>query len=335
MITGGAGAIGNNLVIALDKVLKCKDITVIDDLSSYKLKTPVLIDKNTNVRFIQGDITNEGDIKRAFRNKPDIVFHLAAFFANQNSIEYPFKSINVDIKGTLNILEYSLLSNVEKVVYASSGCAIYGSYPKLPIEEDFISINLTTPYQINKLTGEMYCNYFLNHYDLNITNCRFFNSYGPGEFPGQFRNVIPNMIYWATNGEALPITGKGNETRDFTSVFDLVQGLLKSASNKNSKGKAFNLASSKEVKIIDLANTINDLTSNEGGIEFLNRRKWDTKPRILASIKKAKKIINYSPVINFNEGLLDTINWHKKNINLVREHADFPPGINPSIVDRK
>ena len=143
-----------------------------------------------------------------------MVFHLAAFFANQNSVDYPEISAEVDVIGIIKLLEYSRLAKVERFIYASSGCAIYGSYGKMPLKEDFISMHLTTPYQVNKMTGEMYCNFYGHHYDMKITNCRFFNSYGPGEVPGQYRNVIPNFIYWAMKGQSLPITGTGKETRD-------------------------------------------------------------------------------------------------------------------------
>ena len=186
------------------------------------------------------------DLKRVFKEDPTLIFHLAAFFANQNSVDYPEISAEVDILGQIRLLEYSRLSRVEKFVYASSGCAIYGSYPKMPLKEDFISMHLTTPYQINKMTGEMYCNFYRHHYGMKTVNCRFFNSYGPGEAPGQYRNVIPNFIYWAMNGFSLPITGTGKETRDFTYVLDLVQGLIKAGYYEKAVGENFNLASGTE-----------------------------------------------------------------------------------------
>ena len=98
---------------------------------------------------------------------------MAAFFANQNSVDYPEISADVDVIGHIKLLEYSRLANVEKFIYASSGCAIYGSYGKLPLEENFISMHLTTPYQINKMTDEMYNNYYYHNYNLPIINCRF------------------------------------------------------------------------------------------------------------------------------------------------------------------
>ena len=139
---------------------------------------------------------------------------------------------------------------------------------------------LTTPYQINKMTGEMYCNFYNHHYGLPIVNCRFFNYYGPGEAPGQYRNVIPNFIYWAMKGIPLPITGTGEETRDFTYVLDFVQGLIKAGYYPGAVGENFNLASEKEIRIRDLVKMVNEATGNKADIIFRERRKWDTKPRL-------------------------------------------------------
>ena len=223
LITGGAGAIGSNLTRAIAE-LGAKTVIVFDNLSSSAAwNVPPL----PNVMFVRGDIRDEIMLKRVFFDRPEYVFHLAAFFANQNSVDFPERSADVDVLGQIKLLEYSRLAKIEKFIYASSGCAIYGSYGKMPLEEDFISMHLTTPYQINKMTGEMYCNFYGHHYDMNIVNCRFFNSYGPGEVPGQYRNVIPNFIYWGMKHQPLPLTGTGEETRDFTNVLDLVQGLLK------------------------------------------------------------------------------------------------------------
>ncbi len=337
LVTGGAGAIGSNLIIALSLLVgDTGKVIVLDNLSAIKYKEPWNVTPLPNIMFIYGDVRNEIDLKRVFKEDPQIVFHLAAFFANQNSIDYPEIAADVDIIGLIRLLEYSRLAKIERFIYASSGCAIYGSYPKLPLKEDFISMHLTTPYQINKMTGEMYCNFYHHHYGLKIVNCRFFNSYGPGEVPGQYRNVIPNFIYWAMKGLPLPITGTGEETRDFTFVYDLVQGLIKAGYYESAIGESFNLAAGREVKIIDVAKLVNEVTGNKAGIEFRKRRKWDTKPRLLASIEKAKKLINYNPIItDFREGFLKTIEWFKDFWNEIEKSADFPPGMSSAVRDAK
>jgi len=192
-------------------------------------------------------------------------------------------------------------------------------------------MHLTTPYQINKMTGEMYCNFYHHHYGINIVNCRFFNSYGPGEVPGQYRNVIPNFIYWAMQGMSLPITGTGEETRDFTYVLDLVQGLVKAGFNPKAVGENFNLAAGREIRISDMAEMVNQVTGNKTPINFMPRRKWDTKPRLLASIDKAHALIGYSPIGQFETGFQRNIDWFQSNWDTILELADFPPGMSSAV----
>ncbi len=330
LVTGGAGAIGTHLCTAIADA-GAKMVVILDDLSSgYTWNIP----ERKNIMFIKGCITEDVSLKRVFFEKPKYVFHLAAFFANQNSIDYPEKDLMVNGLGTLKLLEYSFFNKVERFIYASSGCSIYGSSSPLPLTEEFSSMNLSTPYQITKMLGELYCNFFKNHYELHTVKTRFFNSYGPGEVPGQYRNVIPNFIYWAIKGEALPITGSGEETRDFTYVRDLVDGLLRAGYYKSAIGQEFNLASGEETKIIDLANMINTIVGNKAGIKFIQRRKWDTKSRLLASVERAEKLIHYKPITKFQDGLVKTVEWFRDNWENIEQSASFVPGISSAVRDR-
>lgn len=332
LVTGGAGAIGSNLIIALSLLIGDKGkVIVLDNLSSIKEKNPWNVAPLSNIMFVEGDIRSDIDLKRVFKEDISIVYHLAAFFANQNSVDYPEKSADVDILGIIKLLEYSRLAKIERFVYASSGCAIYGSYGQVPLKEDFISMHLTTPYQVNKMTGEMYCNFYYHHYELPIVNCRFFNSYGPGEVPGQYRNVIPNFIYWALQNKPLPITGTGEATRDFTYVIDLVQGLVKGAYNPKAIGENFNLASASEISILKMVQTVKRLTGSTSEIDFKPTRKWDTKMRLLASVEKADKLIGYKPIMDFEPGLLTTIEWFRDNWDLITKLADFKPGMSSAV----
>ena len=332
LVTGGAGAIGSNLVICLAQLVgPSGTIVILDNLSASKSMSSWNVPHLPNVLFVKGDIRDSQSLNRVFKRDISILFHLAAFFANQNSVDYPAESADVDVVGMTKLLDYSVIKKIERFVYASSGCAIYGSYAKLPLSEDFISMHLTTPYQINKMTGEMYCNFYNHHFGLKTVNCRFFNSFGPGEAPGQYRNVIPNFIYWAMSGLPLPITGDGNETRDFTSVYDLVQGLVKAGFNEAAVGENFNLAAGREISIKDMMDQVNAVCKNQTPPIFKARRKWDTKPRLLASIDKAKKLINYNPIENFEESLLKNMEWFSENWDLINKEADFAPGMNPAL----
>ena len=326
LVTGGAGAIGSNLTRALAE--GGARVVVFDDLSSAeRWNVPSL----PNVMFVEGDILDEVKLKRVFFERPHMVYHLAAFFANQNSVDHPERDLMVNGMGTLRLLEYSVLTGVERFVYASSGCSIYGSSAPLPLEEDFVSLHLSSPYQITKMLGELYCNFFTNHWGLRVVKPRFFNSYGPGEVPGQYRNVIPNFIYWAMKGQSLPITGTGEETRDFTYVGDIVDGLLRAGVMESAIGQEFNLASGVETRIIDLANMINEATGNKAEIRFVQRRRWDTKSRLLASVDRAQKLIGYRPSTSFEEGLQQTIRWFHDRWDLIEAAARFAPGVSAAV----
>ncbi len=327
LVTGGAGAIGSTLTRGLAEAGASK-VIVLDDLSSAeRWNVPSL----PNVLFIEGSILDEVELKRVFFEHPQIVFHMAALFANQNSIDHPESDLLANGLGTLKLLQYAHLGGVERFVYASSGCSIYGSNAPLPLKEDFVSIHLSSPYQITKMLGELYCNFFHDHYGLKTVRPRFFNSYGPGEVPGQYRNVIPNFIYLAMQGKPLPITGTGEETRDFTYVGDVVDGLLRAGHFEEAVGQEFNLASGMETRIIDLATMINDLTENQAGVVFTERRKWDTKSRLLASIDKAGSLIGYSPQTPFEQGLVEALAWFRDNWDLISASARFGPGMSSAV----
>ncbi len=326
LITGGAGHIGSNLTRALAEA--GARVIILDDLSSAeRWNVPSL----PGVMLVEGDVLDEVKLKRVFFERPKIVYHLAAFFANQNSVDHPEKDLMVNGMGTLRLLEYSLLSGVDRFVYASSGCSIYGSHAPLPLREEFMSMHLSSPYQITKMLGELYCNFFNNHYGLKVVKPRFFNSYGPGEVPGQYRNVIPNFIYWAMKGQPLPITGTGEETRDFTYVGDIVDGLLRAGVNENAIGQEFNLASEVETSIKDLADMINQATGNAAGIRYVQRRKWDTKSRLLGSIERARQLIGYNPTTPFEQGLQNTIRWFNDNWQKIEAAARFGPGVSSAV----
>jgi len=319
LITGGAGCVGSNLTKGLIEAEAAK-IVVLDDLSAAeKWNIPIA----PNVVFIQGSILGEEVLKRAFSTRPDFVFHLAAHFANQNSVDNPETDLMVNGLGTLKVLQYSYLTGVPKFIFASSGCSVYGSQAPLPLKEDFVSLHLDTPYQITKLLGELYCNFFYNHYGLPIVIARYFNVYGPGEIPGAYRNVIPNFTYWALHQQRLRITGTGDETRDFTFVDDIVKGTLLLGVVPEAVGDAFNLASETETKIIDVAKMVNEVTGNDSGVEFVARRDWDKITRRRASIEKARKVLGYEPKMKMEEGIKRVYNWIIENRDKIEASARF------------
>lgn len=143
--------------------------------------------------------------------------------------------------------------------------------------------------------------------------------YGPGEIPGKYRNVIPNFIYKAIHKQPLPITGTGEETRDFTFVEDIVDGVMRGGVIKEAVGEAINLASETETKVIFLAEKINEKLENSKGIELIERRNWDKITRRKASVDKARKILGYNPKTGIEEGLNKTIDWVKNNLDKIEK----------------
>jgi len=238
-------------------------------------------------------------------------------------VDNPETDLEVNGLGTLKVLEYAHLVGVKRLVYSSSGCGVYGLDSRMPFEEHDISISLHTPYQVTKLLGELYTNYFHNLYDLPIVNARFFNVYGPGEIPGRYRNVIPNFFYWAMKGQTLPITGDGTETRDWTYVDDIINGLLAMGIREEAIGEAINLGSGKEHRVIDLANMINEITGNKAGVICVERRDWDAKHRLLSSIEKAKRLLDYEPQVEFEVGLKKVHEWLTENHEKIEACAKF------------
>jgi nucleoside-diphosphate-sugar epimerase len=158
---------------------------------------------------------------------------------------------------------------------------------------------------------------------MRIVRTRFFNSFGPGEVPGRYRNVIPNFIYWALKGQALPITGTGTETRDWTFVDDIVDALLRAGTRKEAVGEAFNVGGGRETRVIDVAGWINEETGNTAGIRHLPRRSWDSKERVLASIDKAGSLLGYEPRTEFRDGLRATIAWFRRHWAKIEAAARF------------
>ncbi len=309
LVTGGAGLIGSNLVKKL-VALDAKKVLILDSLeSAVEWNVPIY----PNVVLVEGDVADEVLLKRIFFERPDYVFHLAAHFANQKAVDYPEENLRVNALGTMKLLEYSRLVDVKRFVFASSGCSAYGSRAPVPLKEDFVTLHLDTPYQIHKLLGELYCNFFLDHWGLPTVRLRLFNVFGPGGLPGRYKNVIPNFMHMAHNGKPLTVMGTGQETRDFTFVEDLIDGLLRGGIFEEAIGEEMNLGSGVETASIDLANMINEVSGNAAGVVQIEKRDWDHGSRRLASIDKAKEVMGYDPQTPLIEGLKKVNQWFVEN----------------------
>ncbi len=319
LVTGGAGSIGSNLIRSLLEA-GAEQIVAVDDFSSSERWN---LPKDARVSVIAGSILDAKVLKRAFSFEPEYVFHLAAHFANENSIDHPETDLSVNGMGTLRLLERSRLADLSRFVFASSSCSVYGREAPLPLREDFVSLHMHTPYQVTKLLGELYCNFFHDFYGLPTAIARYFNVYGPGEIPGKYRNVIPNFIWAALRRELLPITGTGDETRDFTFVTDAIDGTLRLGTMEAAIGETFNLATGTETRILEIAEIVNSVTGNTRGVEFRPRRSWDKIARRRASIEKAKNHLGYDPHTNLKEGIRAAYDWFVENYGKINRSARF------------
>ena len=313
LITGGAGCIGSNIVRALLPV-KPKRIVVLDDYSS---SFPWNLPQHPLLEVVEGSILDEQKLKQVFYKRPELVIHLAAHFANQNSIDHPETDLMVNGLGLLKVLEYSRLVKPKRFVFAGSGCSVYGSHAPIPFKEEAVTLTLDTPYQIHKLLGELYCNHYNTIYDLPTVIGRFFNVFGPGEVPGRYRNVIPNFTWMAMHGKPLTITGTGDETRDFAYVEDIVDGILRMGVIDEAVGQAMNLASATETSVNELAALINEITGNDAGIVYSPKREWDKSNRRLASIDRARRILGFKPRMKFRTGIENVHRWLVENKDLI------------------
>ncbi len=302
LVTGGNGAIGCNLVAKLLK-LDAK-VTVLDDLSQSSKGN---LDDDKNLQLIQGDITNPEMLKKTFSQNFHTVFHLAARFANEMSVNDPYEDLRVNVEGTLKVLLESAKHGVKRFVYTSSS-SLYGQSNSIIKNEDSFP-NPSTPYAASKLSGEFYCNVVHKLYLMDYTIVRLSNSYGPHDPSGKFRNVIPNFIKAALSGKNLTITGTGNETRDFTYVDDIVDGIILAGTKFKGRNKVFNLGTGTETKIFFIAKQIIKHTNSKSNITFQPRRSFDHVAKRKMDISKAKKLLGYNPKIRTSDGIKKTCEW--------------------------
>jgi UDP-glucose 4-epimerase len=301
LVTGGAGSIGSHLVAAL--LSAGHEVTVIDDLSSghRELVPP-------KARFVQGSIEDDAVLEAGFASRPGWVFHLAALFANQNSVEHPDRDLAVNGLGIVKVLSAAQRAGARKLLYTSSSC-VYGN--KAVMREDDPNLDPETPYAISKLMGEYYCRFWSRQHGLDTVILRLFNTYGPHEFPGRYRNVIPNFIQLAMHQQPLPITGTGEETRDFNYVEDIAAAALAAMAAPTPSGEIYNLASGRETRVLDLANQINVLTGNSAGVLLKPRRDWDHTLSRRGDSSKAKAAFGFSTPTSLADGLARTYSWLK------------------------
>ncbi|MBP9722247.1 MAG: NAD-dependent epimerase/dehydratase family protein [Gammaproteobacteria bacterium] len=337
LVVGGAGFVGSNLSHSLLKS-DIASLTVVDNLLSATVEN--LLDSNqlnqpdyfkdSRLKFILGSISDD----RVLLDLPkdyDYVFHLSTYHGNQSSICDPMADHDNNTLTTLKLCEHLKdSSNLKALVYAGAGCTVAKkTFDNVaPTDEDAgVSLYLDSPYQISKIIGEFYGNYYYMRYKLPFIKARFQNVYGPREILGAgqwrgtpatvWRNVVPSFIWQALNQQALTVENNGIATRDFIYVDDLVAGLIACAS-RGQAAEVYNLATGIETSIGDLANLINQITNNPTASDNLPAREWDRSGKRSGTTEKAEEKIGFKAKIDIKTGLEQTVAWTVENYDLIK-----------------
>ena len=306
LITGGCGFIGSNLA---EEFSKDSEVTIIDNLSTGKKENIAGLD----ARFVKGDICNLKFLKKEFKsNDYDYVSHQAALPSVERSVKNPLSSNKANTTGTLNVLIAARDCGVKRVVYASSS-SVYGNSKTLPKRED-METNPVSPYAVSKLAGEHYCKSFFEVYGLETVALRYFNVFGPKQnVKSRYAAAIPIFINAVLKGKSPVIFGDGLQTRDFTSVRNVVEANKLACRCKNIGGKVFNIACGRRIKLIEVINKINKILNKNVKPVYFDARLGDVK-HSMADITLAKKFLNYSNKNSFEKGLKETMDWFKNHL---------------------
>jgi len=301
LVTGGAGFIGSNIV---KRLIEGGHLPVVlDDLSSGFSENLL-----PEVKFFNGDIRDRGTVEKIVSGC-DAVMHLAASVGNKRSIDDPVSDAEINVIGTLNVLEAARKHNIPRIVFSSSA-GIFGELKTLPIAEDHPQ-DPDSPYGASKLAAEKMCLVYNKLYGMNNICLRYFNVYGLNQRYDAYGNVIPIFANRVLKGEPLTIYGDGEQTRDFVNVADVAAANIAAVFSPEAKG-VFNIGSGTRVTINELARLIQEAAGIEVGKEFAPPRPGDVRDS-LADIRAAQKAFGFSPSVNLEDGLAEYMAWIKQD----------------------
>ena len=303
LVTGGAGFIGSHLVEEL--VRRGERVRVVDNLSTGKRQN---IAHLSSVEFVEGDLADL-DVARRAVTGIDYVLHQAAIPSVPRSVQDPITSNRANIDGSLNILVAARDAGVKRLVYAGSSSA-YGDTPTLPKIETMPTAPLS-PYALQKLVAEQYCQMFTRLYGLETVTIRYFNVFGPRQDPSSpYSGVISLFISALCEGRQPTIYGDGEHTRDFTYVANVVDGVLRACVAAGASGEIINVATGGRISLNTLFTTIRDLVKAKVNPIYAPPRAGDVKDS-QADISKARRVLGYEPIVSFEEGLARTVAWYR------------------------
>ncbi|HEV8318463.1 MAG TPA: SDR family oxidoreductase [Vicinamibacterales bacterium] len=303
LVTGGAGFIGSHL--AEELVRRSERVRVVDSLITGKRRNLAHL---REVEFIEGDLANIDVAQRAVAGV-DFVLHQAAIPSVPRSVQDPITSNRANIDASLNVLVAARDAGVRRVVYAGSSSA-YGNTPTLPKVETMPTAPLS-PYALQKLVAEQYCQMFTQLYGLETVTIRYFNVFGPRQDPSSpYSGVISLFISALCDGRQPTIYGDGEQTRDFTYVANVVDGVLRACHAHGASGEVINVATGGRISLNQLFRTVRDLVGAKIEPIYRDVRPGDVRDS-QADISKARRLLGYEPVVTFEEGLEKTVEWHR------------------------
>lgn len=303
LVTGGAGFIGSHLVEELAR--RGEQVRVVDNLSTGKRQNLAHV---AGVELVVGDLA-ELDVARQAVAGMDYVLHQAAIPSVPRSVSDPVTSNRSNVDATLNVLVAARDAGVRRLVYAGSSSA-YGDTPTLPKHEGMPTSPLS-PYALQKLVGEQYAAMFTKLYGFDTVTIRYFNVFGPRQDPlSPYSGVISLFISALVDGRRPTIFGDGEQTRDFTFVANVVDGVLRAASAAGVAGRTVNVATGGRISLNELFATLRDLTGSTLEASYAPARPGDVK-HSQADITRARQVLGYEPIVGLREGLGRTLDWYR------------------------
>jgi nucleoside-diphosphate-sugar epimerase len=310
LVTGGAGFIGSHITEEL--VRRGQTVRVVDSLITGKRRN---LEHISGVDFLEGDLADMSVAARAVTGV-DYVLHQAAIPSVPRSVKDPVLSNRANVTASLNVLVAARDAGVKRLVYAGSSSA-YGNTPTLP-KHEAMPPNPLTPYALQKLVSEQYAQMFTRLYGLETVTTRYFNVFGPRQDPGSpYSGVISLFSTALLEGRRPTIYGDGEQTRDFTYVANVVDGVLRACEAPNVAGEVINVATSGRVSLNELLRVMNRIIGTDLQAVYEPERQGDVKDS-QADITKAKRLLGYAPIVPFEEGLRRTLAWSRT------EHTSTP-----------
>jgi nucleoside-diphosphate-sugar epimerase len=305
LVTGGAGFIGSHL--AEELLRRGERVRIVDSFITGKRENLAPLSK---AEFIEGDLADLS-VARAATDGVDFVLHQAAIPSVPRSVEDPITSNRANIDSTLNVLVAARDAKVKRVVYAGSSSA-YGNTPTLPKYED-MPTNPLSPYALQKLVGEQYMQMFTQLYGLETVTTRYFNVFGPRQDPSSpYSGVISVFTKALLEKRAPTIYGDGEQTRDFTYIANVVDGVLRASTAKGVAGAIVNVATGARISLNDLFRELRSLLGGTVNATYAPARAGDVKDS-QADISRARTLLGYNPIVPFEEGLRRTVEWYRSS----------------------